>query len=287
MGFVLRLGHASCAPAACRSANKVAVDEGGAALGAHFPCGRSSALHAACRHLEHPFVPRYERCSPLLSNMTVNNVQDASMGLEGMKGMDTAERRKSLREALVTAAERAITQRGLAGLKARELAAEAGCAVGAIYNVVADLDELALAVNARTLADLERGLAVAPDELTRGKKGAIARLVGLALAYVDFAAANTQRWRALFEHRLPAGKSLPEWYVEQQARLFAQVEQPLADLRPGSSRDDLALLARTLFSAVHGIVALGLEEKLGVVPLKTLRAQASELVSAIGRGLAR
>jgi AcrR family transcriptional regulator len=49
----------------------------------------------------------------------------------------TATRRHSLKEALAAAAERTIATGGLRGLKARDLAAEAGCAVGAIYNVVA------------------------------------------------------------------------------------------------------------------------------------------------------
>ena len=70
----------------------------------------------------------------------------------------TAARRQNLREALVAAAEKRIGTEGLRGLKARDLAAAAGCAVGAIYNVVDDLDDLILAVNALTLAALERAL---------------------------------------------------------------------------------------------------------------------------------
>jgi AcrR family transcriptional regulator len=201
--------------------------------------------------------------------------------------METAARRQTLRDALIASAERAIAARGLAGLKARELAAEAGCAVGAIYNVVADLDELILAVNARSLALLEKELGRAAKVKGRGRagEGAIAGLVALAVAYVDFVAANKERWRALFEHRMSSGGGVPDWYLTKQQALFAYIEAPLASLRPGSSPADLALLARTLFSAVHGVVSLGLEEKLGVVPLPTLRAQAAELVSAIGRGL--
>jgi AcrR family transcriptional regulator len=205
--------------------------------------------------------------------------------------MDIDARRKTLRDALVDSAERAIAARGLAGLKARELAAEAGCAVGAIYNVVADLDELVLAVSARSLALLGKELARAaeakPSRARGASEAAIARLVALAVAYVDFAAANKERWRALFEHRMSGGRSVPDWYLTEQQALFAYIEAPLSELRPGASPDAVTLLARTLFSAVHGVVSLGLEEKLGVVPLPILRAQTAELVSAIGRGLAR
>ncbi len=46
----------------------------------------------------------------------------------------------ALREALVSAAERTVAAQGLSGLRARDLAREAGCAVGAIYTVFPDLD---------------------------------------------------------------------------------------------------------------------------------------------------
>jgi AcrR family transcriptional regulator len=202
----------------------------------------------------------------------------------------TTTRRQNLREALVAAAERTIATGGLRGLKARDLAAVAGCAVGAIYNVVADLDDLILAVNALTLAVLERALTEAGGAInseSRDEKEAIRRLVRLGLAYTDFATANTQRWRALFDHRMAEGRDLPEWYVADQRRLFEFVEQPLTMLRPHETPEARALLARSLFSAVHGIVALGLEEKLQLIPLPVLREQVTTLVEAMGKGLAQ
>src|SRR5262249_10067582 len=60
-------------------------------------------------------------------------------------------RRRKLRDALIAAAERTIEADGLRGLRARDLALRVGCAVGAIYNVFADLDDLVFAVNALTL----------------------------------------------------------------------------------------------------------------------------------------
>jgi AcrR family transcriptional regulator len=199
--------------------------------------------------------------------------------------MKAAQRRQNLREALIAAAERSIAAQGLGSLRARGLADEVGCAVGAIYNVVADLNDLILLVNSRTFAALEEELAAADHRAIADPPAAIARLVRLSMIYTDFAAANTQRWRALFEHRLPAGHALPDWYVEEQMRLFSYVEAPLAVLQPDADRERLALLARSLVSAVHGIVTLGLEEKLYTLPLASLREQVTEMVSAIGRGL--
>jgi AcrR family transcriptional regulator len=200
----------------------------------------------------------------------------------------TEQRRARLRDALVAAAERAIARQGLGTLRARALAQEVGCAVGAIYNVVEDLDDLVLLVNARTLAALEREL-IAADRVdeppAQGANAAIARLVRMAIAYLDFAAANTPRWRTLFEHRMPAGREVPAWYREEQQRLFAYVEALLLELQAQESRVRRALLARSLFSAVHGLVVLGLEEKLQTIPLPVLREQVRFVVTAIGRGM--
>src|SRR5262245_28907928 len=138
-----------------------------------------------------------------------------------VKADTTAGRRDRLREALVAAAEDTIAKGGLAELRARDLAEKAGCAVGAIYNAVEDLDQLVLLVNLRTLAALEHDLAAAygDDDDADTVDSAIAQLVRLALAYLAFATANGPRWRALFDHRMP-GREVPEWYRNEQHRLF-------------------------------------------------------------------
>jgi AcrR family transcriptional regulator len=198
----------------------------------------------------------------------------------------TAGRRDRLREALVAAAEDTIAKGGLVELRARTLAEKAGCAVGAIYNAVTDLDELVLLANIRTLAALEQELSAARDgdEGSGTTKSAIAQLVRLAHAYLAFAAANTFRWRALFDHQMP-GRDIPDWYRDAQHRLFRHVEEPLRILQPRATSKRRALLARSLFSAVHGLVRLGLEEKLQAVPVTALREQITFVITAIGRGM--
>jgi AcrR family transcriptional regulator len=195
------------------------------------------------------------------------------------------DRYAALRTRLIDVAERTISERGLGAMKARDLAAEAGCAIGTIYNVFAHMDELILCVSSRTLAMLYAALGAAQSTHPYASpEEAVDALVRLALAYLDFAARQGVRWRALFEHRLSDGHSLPEWYVEQQHLLFAQVEGPLAALLPDLDDDRRRVLARTLFSAVHGVVALGLEEKLISLPLPDLRDQVAAVVRAITSG---
>ncbi len=193
----------------------------------------------------------------------------------------TSVRHRELHGRLIGAAEAAVAETGLQNLRARQLAEIAGCSVGAIYGVFPDLDALILAVNARTLAAIDTAL----REAAPAKQPA-ARLVRLAQAYLNYAAANRLRWDALFQHRIPDGQTLPGWYIEQQNAAFSHIEQPLAVLLPSMPDGERILLARTLFSAVHGVVALGLTEKVATTPMPVLRTQLQVLVEAVCHGLA-
>lgn len=179
----------------------------------------------------------------------------------------TEARREALRTNLIDIAERTIATEGLRALRARDLAKEAGCAVGAIYNVFGDLTDLTLAVNARTFhrlgADVAAALAEAPQD-------PVEQLVVMAQAYHQFAAANHLSWRALFDVERPAGEAAPEWYLQEMGRLFAYISDPLAVIFPDRTPEDLALLTRALFSSVHGIVLLGLDEASAGVPTEDI-----------------
>lgn len=190
------------------------------------------------------------------------------------------ERRAQLRDRLIDIAEQTIAAHGLAGLKARDLATAAGCALGAIYTAFDDLDELILRVNARTLARLERALDAALIDAD-----ATQALEALARAYLNFARTEEPSWRALFEHRLPRGTPVPQWYADARNRLFNRLDAPLASLLPGKDETIRAGLARTLFSAVHGVVALGLEEKIADTPPALLDAQLETLARLLAAGL--
>ena len=192
------------------------------------------------------------------------------------------ERREKLRGDLILAAERMIASRGLAGLKTRDLASEIGCANGAVYNLVADVDELILRVGSRTLHRLDDALSAAEGA---GDPSPQETLVRIALAYCDFAAENLQLWRALFEHRMEVDKIVPDWSIDDQMQLFRHIYVPLAALFPKRSPEELGITARSLFSAVHGMVALGLEQKLVAVPLQALRKEIAGLVRAMIDGL--
>jgi len=194
----------------------------------------------------------------------------------------TLERREKLRDALITAAERAIGARGLAGLKSRELAQEIGCSNGAVFNLVESMDELVLRVGSRTLARLDAALSMAAGAAPSSPADTLVRI---AQAYCDFAAQNPGLWRTLFEHRMEPGRDVPQWAIDEQMHLFRHIAEPLAALFPGRPASELGIRARSLFSAVHGMVALGLEQKLIAVPLEALRSEIAIMVRAMIDGL--
>jgi AcrR family transcriptional regulator len=192
------------------------------------------------------------------------------------------QRRETLRDSLIEAAQRSIAASGLAGLKSRELARDIGCSNGAVYNLVEDMDELILLVGSRTLRRLDAALTEAERDDPASPR---AVLVRIALAYCDFAAENTELWRALFEHRMTLGRPVPDWAIDEQMALFRHIYRPLAMLLPTRSAAELSLTARSLFSAVHGMVALGLEQKLIAVPIGALRKEIAVIVRAVVDGL--
>ena len=200
-------------------------------------------------------------------------------GAERLSGR-AAARHQDLQHRLLEAAEAAVAAGGLDGVRARAIAETVGCSVGAIYGVFADLDALVLAVNGRTLDAIAGALAAVP---VRG--GAAERLVRLADAYLGYAAANGPRWRALFQHRMADGRPVPPGFVERQLAAFSFIEAPLGELRPDLSPARRTVLARTLFSAVHGMVDLGLDEKVASLRPAELRSQVRLVVGALATGL--
>lgn len=189
--------------------------------------------------------------------------------------------RDRLKANTLMVARNIVTSEGLAALQARRIAQDAGCSVGTIYNLYDGLDDLIIRVNAATLDDLGNRLHEVGKELS--DSGLEARLIGLALAYLAFAVDSQAAWRAVFEHQMVKDRTVPEWYREKQAGLFAIVEEILPTNVTGENGRQLA--ARALFSAVHGIVALALDQKLGHFDRAAAEAQIRFIVGAAARGL--
>ncbi len=170
--------------------------------------------------------------------------------------------REEIREMCINHGCLIMEEKGLDGFSARLLAARIGYSVGTLYNVFGSYEQLLLHINLRTLEELEAAL-IKAEASSKSPKEA---LIKLARAYLIFARLHYHRWSALFEYHLPAGETIPEWYGSKLAVLFALIEQPIEALA-GCGEVQAAREARTLWTAVHGVCALGLNGKVAVTGL--------------------
>lgn len=190
------------------------------------------------------------------------------------------QRRADLREKLVAAAEIRIDRDGAAALRARDLAKDAGCAVGAIYTAFDDLNALIMAVNGRTFQKL--GQVVSSSVDGAGQASPTRRLILMSNAYLAFASENTNLWRALFDLNMRADDQVPDWYLQALRALFSHIARPVAELFPDYTHEELDLMVRALFSSVHGIVLLGLEQRISGVPFGKIEHMIAQLLTQVG-----
>lgn len=189
------------------------------------------------------------------------------------------ERKADLREKLILAAERRIEASGLAALRARDLASEVGCAVGAIYNVFDDLSALVLAVNGRTFKKL--GTAVSQSLEGADDQPPVERLIRMSNAYLAFAGDNYLLWRTLFDIDMTES-AVPDWYAEELGLLFANIAKPVSELFPDLKGRESDFMVRALFSSIHGIVILGLQNRISGVARENIARMIGQILRRIG-----
>jgi len=212
----------------------------------------------------------------------MNDVQGVAARAHDFMSENRDRRREQLRARLVGAARARIAENGLAGLRARDVTRGADCALGALYTVFRDLDELVLQVNSETLDMLEQAIV---EELAR-ETDPIRQLRILARSYMKFALDHRNLWAALFEHRLPDGVETPAWHLDKHMFLIQFISRPLALLNPGMSAEDLRIRALTLFSAVHGIISISLEARFVGIPRGRLESELDDFISLLAAGSA-
>lgn len=189
--------------------------------------------------------------------------------------------REKLRDEVVALGVRLVETEGLDALQARRIAKEAGCAVGSLYNVFGDIDGLIAAINGVTLGKLGSALTIAQAACAGGTLKE--RLLALALAYTRFAMENHRAWDAVFKHRRAAGSDVPPSYVADQMRLIGVIEGVIQGT--AADADARARQARALFAAIHGIVALAMDDRLAGIARAELEDQVRFMVDVIAHGL--
>jgi AcrR family transcriptional regulator len=210
----------------------------------------------------------------------LNNVQIGILKMSNVQEESLRDRKKLRRRVLILEVARGlIASKGLRSLKVRDIAEAADCSIGSVYNEFGDFDGVILTVNRETVQALTKRLLAIP------KDDPIRQLHGLAATYLDFATEHANLLRSLFEHRMEEGRPFPEDILIMIMEAFNLMHEPLVRLMPDRDPEEVALVSRMMFSAVHGIITLGLEERMVAVPPESLRQQVAQFVDTHLTGL--
>jgi AcrR family transcriptional regulator len=174
---------------------------------------------------------------------------------------------------VVDAAEAMARREGLRGLSLRKIAADVGYVPGSLYNVIGDLDDIILHLNARTLERLAQYLRPRLDPA----KPAVENAFAVAEGYLDFVIAEPLLWGLILEHRLLPDAETPPWFAETLATTIDLVEDVLRPLIPADEERKLAVAS--LWAALHGIASLATSGKLGSVHAADPYAMAHQLIA--------
>lgn len=164
---------------------------------------------------------------------------------------------EALHARVMEACDAWLRQHPVRTLSLRALAREIGCAPSTLLKLYGSFNNLLQHVNIETLERL-RG---AVEELNDASPES--RLKALALAYWQFAQHEPFRWQLLFDYPLAQEGELDQRQNSMIEALFTRVEATLREHQPTISDLEARRMARTLWGSVHGLVQLGLNERLG------------------------
>jgi AcrR family transcriptional regulator len=187
----------------------------------------------------------------------------------------------NLRTALIKAGMRAVAEDGPDGFSLRGVAKRAGVTPPAVYRHFADKDALLAAIAIECGERLGAAVAVA---VAQEKGNSLARFRAVGIAWVQFAVAHPEHFRALTVPGLLA--KLPD---EQRWQMEAFNAQQRADLLAGQAAGEIAdmpvdELLLTANSLVQGLAHMIVEGQLGEVDAARAKELAIAATGALGVG---
>ncbi|MCG9683272.1 WHG domain-containing protein [Vibrio sp. Isolate23] len=141
-------------------------------------------------------------------------------------------------------------------LSLRKVANMIGYVPSTLVNVFGNYNLLLLHAVAQTLDELANEAKVVVAQSQNPKTA----LYELAYCYHDFAQRHPHRWQLIFEHNMN-GETLPEWQAERIDNMTGMLEQLLQIIAPHRSEKEVLQASRVLWSGVHGITLLSVDDK--------------------------
>ncbi|GAA3911355.1 TetR-like C-terminal domain-containing protein [Halomonas cibimaris] len=163
----------------------------------------------------------------------------------------------TLHTQVMAVCDRWLTTRPVHDLSLRAIAREVGCAPSTLLKLYGSFHNLLQYVNVETLARLQYTISslktAAPEPWLRS----------LVHAYWQFSEQDCYRWQLLFDYPLADGGELDQRQSGLIEALFVEVETCLREFQPALGELEARELGRMLWGSVHGLVQLGLNERLG------------------------
>lgn len=184
----------------------------------------------------------------------------------------TPTRVADFRSRLCDVAMQLLAEVGYDRFNMRELAARLGVSAMTAYRYFKDKDEILANIRVRAIDRLGDRI----ESCAAMSGTAAARCAAVCHAYVEFGCREPTYYRLMFEVPKRSAALSPD-LLRAEARVLAALT---AYLHPVENGVDLELFGRALWSTLHGIVALHLNEKLSDVEVDRVLAETLRLMSS-------
>ena len=183
---------------------------------------------------------------------------------------------KELKELIINASIKLITEIGPSAFGTRAIAKEIGYSFGTIYHLFGDLENLRYHVKGRILD-------IFYDKLATGVAKEENKVRYLVDTYIDFAEKQRFLWAFVFALPNDTKENLPPWYKEKVEKMFALLMQSFAPFTQNQSSAEKG--AASLWSSIHGICVLSMTHKLEMVTDDDPRELAHQLLDIYIEGM--
>ncbi len=165
--------------------------------------------------------------------------------------------REELVNITISSVKNFLSEHSYHELSLRKVANMIGYVPSTLVNVFGNYNLLLLHVVAETVDELALEAKQAVSQCENAEEA----LYELAYCYHNFARKNPYRWQLIFEHNMN-GEELPEWQTKRINTMINMLEDLLTIFSPQRSKYDVMKASRVLWSGVHGITLLSVDDKL-------------------------
>ena len=181
-----------------------------------------------------------------------------------------------LKELIITASIKLITEIGPSAFGTRAIAKEIGYSFGTIYHIYGNLESLRYHVKGRILDNWH-------DDLAAGMEEESEKARYLVDAYIDLSESQRYLWAFVFALPSEAKENAPDWYIGKVERLFSLVIDAFSPIT--HNKEEAEIAARAIWPSIHGICVLAMAGKLDMVSSESPKELAHRQLAIYMEGL--